>query len=270
MYILSVQDGRDAVLANVISGNIDRHSAEPFYLQLSRLVEQQIEDGTYAVGDRLPGESELCRSFDLARSTVRESLRTLQDRGRIKMVPRRGAFVVDPEQSGWLLQVSAGFFEGEVDHLKRNVHSEVVDARLELFPKDAAAALSLKPREKGFLLRRLRRLDGQVALYSENYLLPELQAVVSGSVIMTGRGSLNRVLREAGYGVLGARRSVEAVAADARLSKLLQVQVGCPLLLVTSVSWGKNQRVFDYYWSWVRSDVVKVTIEAKASLDDNE
>lgn len=156
-----------------------------------------------------------------------------------------------------------------MDHLNRDVESEVVDARLTPFTKDAAAALSLRPKEKGFLLKRLRRLDGQVALYSENYLLAELQPVVGASVIMTGRGSLNRVLRAAGYGVYGARRSVEAVAADDRLSKLLQVQVGCPLLLVTSVSWGKDQRVFDYYLSWVRSDVVKVTIEAKASMDDH-
>lgn len=256
--------------ASVTGGNIDRSSAEPFYLQLSRLVELQIEDGVYAVGDRLPGESALCRSFDLSRSTVRESLRILQDRGRIKMVPRRGAFVIDPEQSGWLLQVSAGFFEGEVDHLKRDVESQVIDAKLTVFPAEAAAALSLKPKERGFLLKRLRKLDGQLALYSENYLLPELRSVVSDSVVMTGRGSLNCVLRKAGYGVFGARRSVEAVAADVRLSTLLQVPVDFPLLLVRSVSWGKDQRIFDYYSSWVRTDIVKVTIEAQATLDVSE
>jgi len=252
---------------NIRQNNIDRDSAEPFYLQLSRLVEQQISDGVFAVGDRLPPESELCRNFSLARSTVRESLRLLEHRGRIKLVPRRGAYVIDPEQSGWLLQVSRGFFEHEVDHLNHEVESQIIDAKLTVFPKDAAAALSMGAKEKGFLLKRLRKLDGQLALYSENYLLAELHDVVTNSVIMTGRGSLSNVLRNAGYGVFGAKRSIEAVAASVQLSKLLQVPLHSPLLLVSSVSWNKNKRVFDYYLSWVRSDVVKITVEAQAYLD---
>ena len=65
----------------------------------------------FAVGDWLPPESELCRSFSLARSTVRESLRNLEYRGRVKLIPRRGALVIDPEESGWMLQVSRGFFD---------------------------------------------------------------------------------------------------------------------------------------------------------------
>ena len=224
----------------------------------------------FAVGDKLPGESELCRSFDLARSTVRETLRTLQDRGRIKVVPRRGAFVIDNDRSGWVLQVSAGFLEGEEYHLNRDVRSEVVEAGLMPVVAEAAGALSLGPGELGFVLKRKRNLDGQIALYSENYLLPELENVITGSVIMSGKGSLNRVLRAAGFGVYGARRSVESVGATQRLSELLEVPVGHPLLLVTSASWGKDKRVFDYYSSWVRTDIVKVTIEAKTPTDDNE
>lgn len=252
---------------NPSQDRIDRSSSEPFYLQLSRLVERQITDGVFAVGDRLPSESELCRNFALARTTVRESLRNLEHRGRIKMVPQRGAYVIDPDESGWLLQVSKGFFENEVSNLNRDVESEVIDAKLTVFPKDAAAALSLGPREKGFLLKRLRKLDGRVALYSENYLLPALHDLVTNSAIMEARGSLNRVLRNAGYGVFGARRSVEAVAASERLAELLQVPLHSPLLLVNSVSWTRDRRVFDYYLSWVRSDVVKITVEAQALLE---
>ena len=144
-------DGRMAQI-DTSQNKIDRSSSEPFYLQLSRLVERQITDGVFAVGDRLPSESELCRNFALARTTGRESLRNLEHRGRIKMIPQRGAYVIDPEESGWLLQVSKGFFENEANHLNRDVESEVIAARLTMFPKDAAAALSLSPKEKGFLL----------------------------------------------------------------------------------------------------------------------
>ena len=242
--------------------DIDRVSPEPFYLQLSKLVEDAIDRGEYSIGDRLPAESEFCRRFDLARSTVRETLRTLENRGRIKMVARRGAYVIDPEQSGWVLQVAAGFFEGEVDYNKRKVETQVLEARRTTFAGVPAAALHLANGDKGFLLRRVRRLDGRVALYSVNYLLPELEKVILNSSVMEPTGSLNRVLRQSGYGIFGAHRRVEAVYAPPEIAAILEVPPGSPLLLVTSVSWGKDRRPFDYYTSWVRTDVVKVTVEA--------
>ncbi len=253
--------------SRLLTSDIDRLSPEPFYLQLSRMVEQAIDSGELRAGDRLPGESEFSRRYDLARSTVRETLRNLQERGRVRMIPRRGAFVVDPDQSGWSLQVTAGFFEGEVDHNKRKVETIVIEAIRCAVPEVAASALHLADNEQGFRLRRLRRLDGALALYSENYMLPELEDVVRNSEVMAPHGSLNRVLRGAGYAVFGARRSVEAVPATARLAKLLDVPTKSPLLLVTSVSWGKDQRPFDYYTSWLKTDVVPITVEAQAVLD---
>lgn len=252
---------------SALKAEIDRSSPEPFYLQLTRLIEGAIDRGEFSVGDKLLGESELCRQYELARSTVRETLRTLEDRKRIKFVPRRGAFVIDPDRTGWVLQVTEGFFGGEVDHDRRKVETKVLEAGLKKFPEAAIQALNLRNSKTGFLLRRLRFLDERPALYSENYLLSELQAVVLGSSVMEPHGSLNRVLQESGYRIFGARRSVEAVSAPARVAKLLQVAPGSPLLLVTSVSWKKGGVPFDYYNSWVRTDIVKVTVEASAAIE---
>ena len=76
---------------------------------------------------------------------------------------------------------------------------------------------------------------------------------------------MNRVLKSQGYHIYGARRTVESVAASAAEAKLLEVPEGSPLLLVTSISWDKDNRPFDFYTSWVRTDVVKVTVVASAS-----
>ena len=251
--------------ANHLRNTIDRASPEPFYLQLAQLIEEAIERGEYAPGDRIPSESELCRSYDLARSTVRETLRTLEDRSRIRVVPRRGAFVVDPKGTGWVLQVADGFFEGEVDRDQRKVETEVLEAKTAALTGAAARALGKKEGEPGFLLRRVRRLDGKVALYSANWLLPELKDVILRSEVMTPEGSLNRVLKAQGLRIYGARRTVESVAAPASVAKMLEVPEGAPLLLITSVSWDKDMQPFDYYTSWVRTDVVKVTVVASAS-----
>jgi GntR family transcriptional regulator len=249
-------------------GDINRGSAEPFYLQLGRWLEAQIASGRYKAGDQLPTESELCRQFTLSRSTVRECLRNLQDRGKIKLVQRRGAFVSAPQQPSWMLQFAEGFSETEADFHKRDVETQVLRVDHGTLPYDACEALGLPEGSAGVSIERLRRLDGALALYGLNYLIPSLAPVIGDGKILTGSASLNRVLRAAGWHVEGARRSLSAVAATKKIAGHLGIRTGDPLLLIRSVSWDAEQRVFDYYSSWVRSEEVKVEIEVHAGRSD--
>jgi GntR family transcriptional regulator len=250
--------------ASLGSGTIDRTSEIPYYLQLSQLLAQAIDTGAFRPGDRLPGETELCNDFGLARSTVRETLRHLSDEGRIKLVARRGAFVVEQSDPGWRLQGTQGFFEIEAD-LHHSVETRVLEATRCVLPDFAADALELPHGSDGFKLARVRSLDGKLALYSVNYLVPEVEGPLRASDVVNGIGSLNRTLHAAGYETQRARRTVEAVAADATVAPLLGVEPGQPLLLVTSVSWTGGTKPFDCYTSWLRNDVVKVTVEARAT-----
>src|ERR1700712_3930946 len=140
-----------------MAADIDRGSPEPFYLQLSRWLEEQIASGQFGTGDQLPTESELCRQFSLSRSTVRESLRSLQERGKIKIIQRRGAFVCDPRQPGWMLQSAEGFFESEADFHRREVETEVLQVEHAPLPKVACDALNLPEGASGVVIERLRR-----------------------------------------------------------------------------------------------------------------
>lgn len=243
---------------------IDRASEIPYYVQLSSLFEAAIDAGAYKPSDRLPSESELCSAYGLARSTVREMLRHLAERGRIKLVPRRGAFVVEQGDAGWRLQVTQGFFEMEVDQ-HHSVETRVLEATPCVLPDEVAVALEVKSGARGFKLARVRRLDGKLALYSINYLLPEVEQLMRTSDVISGGGSLSSLLKSAGYETFRARRSVEAMPAPPHVASLLDVPKDHPLLLVTSVSWNRLNRPFDFYTSWLRSDVVRVVVEAQAA-----
>ena len=135
-------------------------------------------------------------------------------------------------------------------------------------PELAATSLGLEPGTIGFRLRRLRKLDGVLALYSENFMSAEFENIIMRSEVMETRGSLNRVFRASGYTIFGARRSVEAIPAPAPVAKLLEIPARSPLLLITSVSWGKDRRPFDFYRSFVRTDVVNITVEAQATAEE--
>jgi GntR family transcriptional regulator len=247
--------------------NIDRASAEPYYLQLARIIEGQIKTGKYRIGDRVPGETELCRSFDLARSTVRETLRALEQQRLIRIVPRRGAFVSDPAENRWKLQVTQGFLETGAHSPDRSIETSVLRAGFEVLPDFAAEALGVAKGENGYAIERIRHIDGKAAMHSTNYLPADVGAFLLGKPVLEGNASLNQTLAEAGFSIFAARREVAAIGAPADTARLLGLARGAPVLFVQSTSRSELGRVFDFYRSFVRSDVVTISVDAEAPTE---
>ncbi|HTU81882.1 MAG TPA: FadR/GntR family transcriptional regulator [Candidatus Acidoferrales bacterium] len=61
--------------------------------QVIERVRALVDDRTYRVGDRLPNETELCEMFGVGRSTVREAMRVLANRGVVQVRHGQGTFV---------------------------------------------------------------------------------------------------------------------------------------------------------------------------------
>lgn len=57
------------------------------YERVVEQIEEAILSGRVKPGDRLPGERELMRTFDVGRTTVREALRVLQSKGLVRSRP---------------------------------------------------------------------------------------------------------------------------------------------------------------------------------------
>src|SRR6478609_8080891 len=150
--------GRGAVSLPVNS--IRRDSPVPFYFQLSELLEQEVTSGRWEPGFRLPSEPELCRSFGLSRTTIRQALGRLEQEGLIERRKGQGTFVSKSRPRSWLLQSSAGFFQEEVERGGRMVTSVVMRSVTRgPLPPWATSALGLGGAE-GATLERVRSIDG--------------------------------------------------------------------------------------------------------------
>jgi len=68
--------------------------ATPLYLEVRRILAEELERGLYPIGSRFPTEQELCERFGYARHTVRQALRGLQDSGLIARQTKTGTVVL--------------------------------------------------------------------------------------------------------------------------------------------------------------------------------
>ena len=66
---------------------------------IAETLKQQITEGTYRVGDKLPAEPELMKTFGVGRSSVREAVKLLVNMGVVRVQQGSGTFVAVPSNN---------------------------------------------------------------------------------------------------------------------------------------------------------------------------
>jgi DNA-binding GntR family transcriptional regulator len=80
-----------------VSDAINYDSATPVYRQIADILEEQIQDGTYGPGARLPSETELEATYGVARGTIQKAMRALREEGYAVTTHGKGSFVKERE-----------------------------------------------------------------------------------------------------------------------------------------------------------------------------
>ena len=253
-------------MSEFLPGSINRDSPVPFYFQLAEMLEEEIVEGRWPSGQRLPSEPDLCEYYGLSRTTIRQALSRLEQEGLVARLKGRGTFVQAAQPRSWLIQTTEGFFHDEFVRTGHRVTSKVLRLQRVTLPRWAADALRLPPESDGVVLERLRAVDGLVALYVINHLPESLAETVLG--MDDPHESLYRRLAEhGGVTVAAGRRSVEAVTAGPKLASLLEVEPGEAVAYIESETWDEDGRPFDCYRAWLRTDRMRLDVQVCSAAE---
>lgn len=106
----------------------------PAYRTVCDAIERQIMSGRLGAGDPLPTETELAEQFGLARHTVREGLRILEESGLVGREAGRRLFVKEPHYSDLAPRASRALI------MQRVTFEELWEVSMSLEPSAAARA----------------------------------------------------------------------------------------------------------------------------------
>jgi GntR family transcriptional regulator of arabinose operon len=67
----------------------------PMYIQLKTYIMNQIQQGIWKPGDKLPSENELAEQFDVSRITVKNAMADIVEQGLIYRIQGKGTFIAD-------------------------------------------------------------------------------------------------------------------------------------------------------------------------------
>jgi GntR family transcriptional regulator len=227
-------------------GTGPRLDNRPLYIRAEEALVALLESGDYQSGDQLPPEPELAGQLGISRSTLREVMRTFEERGLITRRQGVGTFV---NQSSPLIIESGLETLESVDTLvcRRGMTIQTKDLHIQEQPAthDLATSLDVVRGTPLTVVTRTKVAAGRPVAY----MLDALPAsIVSVEAMRAGfQGSvLDYLLARDTLALSHARADILPVCADQHRSAHLDVEPGSVLLLLEETLYTSTGQIIGF------------------------
>lgn len=237
----------------------------PKYYHLKGIILARIADGTWTAGSAIPPEPELCREFGISRITVRRAIGDLVHEGKLYTIQGKGTFIARPKLDERFVHRAFGFFE-DMERQGHKLTTQMLQQEVIPAPELVATHLEISPGTPVHVLVRLRSVQDEKVLISTTYI-PESLCPELVHDDLTSVSLYHWLQTRYNLTVARAERNLEAVAAQPKEAKLLDIAQYSPLLLLESVVYLPNGKPLEYSSIFHRGDRTRVSISFVSNAD---
>ena len=230
----------------------------PLYHQIYLILRDEVLSGARRVGDLLPSEHELVRSYNVSRITAKRALTELATAGLAHRARGRGTIVAfKPDYPP--LRASVANWLKSVEAMGRSTVVDVIKFGYGGANEEEARALDIDPGDEVQRSLRARRLaEGRFSL---------LSTVLPGALGRTfNRRELASIpllelMRRAGVEATRAQQVITATLANQTVARHMDTEVGAALLKVQRIVFDEDGRPVEYLTALYRPDRYQLELE---------
>ena len=203
---------------------------------------QQIDQGLFPAGARLPSEPALATQLGVSRATLREALRSLESEGRLRRSWGSGTYVAEGRRLANSLDLNFGVTEAI---RAAGMEAGIEHGRHWLEPASSGEAgrLALQPGQDVLIVERVRTANRKPVVLSRD--------ILPGWIVLNRAGVADEMLQRSIYDVLEKDLGVvidhgvasfRPVKADVTVARLLGIRRGELLLAIWQIDYDQEDR----------------------------
>lgn len=218
----------------------------PLYMQLQALIRDAITSGVAPKGSGIPAERDLATEYDISRITVRKAIEGLVEEGLL--VRRRGAGTFVAGRVDKVFSKLSSFTE-DMAARGRVASSRWISRAEGVVAPEEAMALGLAPGSRVMRFNRIRLADAEPMALE----FTTISADSLGAVEDVG-SSLYEALALTGQRPVRALQRLRAVPIGQQHARMLEIDIGDPVLLIERRGYLADGRVVELTRSYYRGD----------------
>lgn len=240
----------------ILSAKLSEEHNVPLYYQLESLIRRCISSGLLKSGDMLPSEMELCQTFSISRSTVRQAIGRLEEEGLVQRHQGKGSFVAEPKLHRRTENIYS--FTAEATAMGLKPSSRLLNFEV-LKPGEAVRQmLELGEGTEVYCFTRIRMVDGVPLMLETSYYPCYIYPSLTPELLQTH--SFYSLLFERGTVPGTAVDTYEAVRLDKDEAELLGTKAGSAGFIHQRITRTERGEVFELTQSVMRGDRTKLEV----------
>ena len=219
---------------------------------------EDLMSGRLEPGAKLPNENEIGERFGVSRATVREAVLGLMEAGYLARRHGSGTYVTKAPRSRHALDSTVSYTE----MIREAGHEPSVTVITKTVRAPDDRERDVLETEQVLELERVRFADRRPVIYSRDRIAAAPLRDVPDEAF---DGSLYAVLRSAGHEVVRATAELLPTLADTKLSKLLGVKRGAPLLHIDQTDYDARGHAVMLSLEWHVADAFELIVNRRAT-----
>jgi GntR family transcriptional regulator len=242
---------------------LTRSTDEPSHARIEQWLRGRIASGHLVPDDKLPREDELAASLGVSRMTLRQALGSLESTGLLeRRRGRAGGTFIREQQIDVDLTGLPGFTE-QMSRANIRAGARVMSVRRLRPDRRVATALELTGGKEVFEIIRVRSANREPLALEETYLPCHL---FKGLDERRLTGSIYAIMRkEYDLAPHNAQEWLEPALASEEHAKLLDVEPGAALMLVTRTSFTAAGVAVEHAFDRYRADRTRISLRTSVS-----
>lgn len=238
---------------------IQRDHPQKLYIQLVEILKSKIQSGEWAVGSQIPTEDELCRNYQVSRSTVRTAVLELVKQGLLIRHQGKGTFVCKKVISTGLTMLTS--FKELMLESGINFSTRLLARTIIMPTDDLDIKLDISEDKHVIYIKRLRSIDNEPVLLKETFVPYHLCPPLLD--LDVEKNSIFELLESrCGIKITRAKSFIELTHVNKEEGDLLNLPEGSAALLFTQ-QFFSNDTLVKYTRTVKRSDRFRFFIEVE-------